>query len=106
MEQSAVDYRPHSPLLQPLVTHTCLYVQQIVMFIYDGHYGSLAKCLALDSGISLSPRTAMFLVMAVVVTPGPAFRHILQASKCDAYSSSYEVVCADLALAESLTFLR
>ena len=52
LEQSAVDYRPHAPLLRPpLVTHTCLYIQQYVVFIYDGHSGSLAICLALDSGI-------------------------------------------------------
>ena len=34
----------------------------------------------------------MFLVMAVYVTPGPAFQHLLQVSNCDAYSSSYEVM--------------
>ena len=50
LEQSAVDYRPHAPLLRPpLVTHTCLYIQQYVVFIYDGHSGSHAICLALDN---------------------------------------------------------
>ena len=51
LEQSAVDYRPHAPLLRPMVTHTCLYFQQFVVFIYDGHSGSLAICLALVGGI-------------------------------------------------------
>ena len=50
-------------------------------------------CLALVSGFfSLLLKTAMFLVMAVYVTPGPAFQHLLQVSNCDAYSSSYEVM--------------
>ena len=56
LEQSAVDYGPHAPLLRPLVTHTCLYFQQDVMFIYDGHCGSLAMCLALASGFFTVPQ--------------------------------------------------
>ena len=51
LEQSAVDFGPHAPLLRPLVTHTCRHVQQVVVFIYDGHPGGPAICLALVGGI-------------------------------------------------------